>query len=49
MRVVQSCGGGWGAQIIPRIGMEAMVTYLDGDPDRPIVVGLVSNPHMRVL
>ena len=49
VRVVQSWGGGgWGAQVIPRIGMEAMVTYLDGDPDRPVVVGLVPNPQQRV-
>ncbi len=49
VRVIQSWGGGgWGAQVIPRIGMEAMVTYLDGDPDRPVVVGLVPNPHQRV-
>ncbi len=49
VRVIQSWGGGgWGAQVIPRIGMEAMVTYLDGDPDRPVVAGLVPNPQQRV-
>src|SRR5262249_24527400 len=35
----------WGAQVIPRVGMEVMIAYLDGDPDRPIVVGCVPNPQ----
>jgi type VI secretion system secreted protein VgrG len=37
----------WGGQIIPRIGMEVMVAFLEGDPDRPIVVGCVPNPDNR--
>ncbi len=37
-------GGTWGAQVIPRVGMEVLVTYQDGDPDRPLVVGAVPNP-----
>lgn len=49
MRVMQSwAGSGWGAQTIPRIGMEAMVTYLDGDPDRPVIAGLVPNTRQKV-
>ncbi|MFT3763973.1 MAG: type VI secretion system tip protein TssI/VgrG [Minicystis sp.] len=36
-------GTGWGAQFVPRIGMEVVVTYLDGDPDRPLVTGCVYN------
>ncbi|WP_132073248.1 type VI secretion system tip protein TssI/VgrG [Sinorhizobium americanum] len=45
VRVAQSWGGGtWGAQIIPRIGMEVMVAFVDGDPDRPLVTGVVPNP-----
>ncbi|MGN8118058.1 type VI secretion system tip protein TssI/VgrG, partial [Labrys sp. 22185] len=37
-RVAQNWGGGnWGGQIIPRVGMEAIVSYLGGDPDRPII------------
>ena len=44
VRVAQSwAGAGWGAQTIPRIGMEVLVSYLDGDPDRPIVTGAVPN------
>ena len=36
-------GAGFGAQFIPRVGMEVVVTYLDGDPDRPLVTGCVYN------
>jgi type VI secretion system secreted protein VgrG len=38
-------GQKWGAQVIPRVGMEVMVAFIDGDPDRPIVVGCVPNPE----
>ena len=49
VRVIQNWGGaGWGGQVIPRVDMEAMVTFLDGDPDRPVVVGLVPNPRQSV-
>ncbi len=49
VRVSQNwAGAGWGGQIIPRIGMEVMVTYLDGDPDRPVVTGVVPNPKQKV-
>ena len=36
-------GNGWGDVKIPRIGMEVVVEYLDGDPDRPMVTGSVYN------
>ncbi|KAB0677367.1 type VI secretion system Vgr family protein [Aureimonas leprariae] len=41
-------GGTWGAQVIPRIGMEAIVSFQDGDPDKPIVTALVPNPDKSV-
>ena len=45
VRVAQNwAGGNWGGQIIPRIGMEVMVAFIDGDPDRPLVTGVVPNP-----
>jgi type VI secretion system secreted protein VgrG len=36
-------GSNWGAIHIPRIGQEVIVDFLEGDPDRPIVVGRVYN------
>ncbi|MFP7675845.1 type VI secretion system tip protein TssI/VgrG, partial [Marivita sp. S0852] len=49
VRVTQNwAGAGWGGQVIPRIGMEVMVTYLDGDPDRPVVTGVVPNERQKV-
>ena len=44
LRLAQSWAGNkWGAQILPRIGMEGVVEFLEGDPDRPIVTGCVNN------
>jgi type VI secretion system secreted protein VgrG len=36
-------GANWGAVALPRIGQEVLVTFLDGDIDRPVVVGAVYN------
>ncbi|HWQ52513.1 MAG TPA: type VI secretion system tip protein TssI/VgrG [Bryobacteraceae bacterium] len=48
IRVATSwAGSNWGVQHIPRVGQEVVVTFLDGDPDRPLIVGSVYNPqHM---
>lgn len=44
VRVSQSWAGkGWGAMAVPRIGMEVIVSFLEGDPDRPLVTGCVYN------
>jgi type VI secretion system secreted protein VgrG len=32
-------GPGFGAMFVPRVGMEVLVTFLGGDPDRPVIVG----------
>ncbi len=36
-------GRGWGTQFLPRIGQEVLVDFLDGDPERPIIVGRLYN------
>lgn len=36
-------GDGWGAVYIPRIDNEVLVDFIEGDPDRPIVVASVYN------
>ncbi|VAW59619.1 VgrG protein [hydrothermal vent metagenome] len=44
IRVAQAYAGNkWGTQITPRIGQEVIVSFLDGDPDRPIITGSVYN------
>lgn len=44
LRVAQTwSGSGWGFVFVPRIGMEVLVSFLNGDPDRPIVTGCVYN------
>jgi type VI secretion system secreted protein VgrG len=41
-RVAQSIAGNkWGAFFIPRVGHEVIVEFLEGDPDHPIVTGVV--------
>jgi type VI secretion system secreted protein VgrG len=36
-------GKSWGGIHIPRIGQEVIVSFLEGDPDRPIIIGSVYN------
>ncbi len=44
IRVMQTwAGSGFGAMFIPRIGMEVIVSFLGGDPERPIITGCVYN------
>jgi type VI secretion system secreted protein VgrG len=43
-RVAQVWAGkGWGSLAVPRVGMEVVVEFIDGDPARPLVVGCVYN------
>ncbi len=44
VRVGQAWAGNkWGMMFIPRIGMEVIVDFLEGDPDQPIIRGCVYN------
>ena len=36
-------GKQWGMLHIPRVGQEVVVSFLEGDPDRPLIVGSVYN------
>lgn len=38
-----SAGKGYGHIVLPRIGQEVIVEFLEGDPDRPIITGRVYN------
>jgi type VI secretion system secreted protein VgrG len=38
-------GTGYGALYTPRVGHEVLVAYMQGDPDRPVIVGRVYNPQ----
>jgi type VI secretion system secreted protein VgrG len=37
-------GQNWGSIHIPRIGQEVLVSFFEGDPDHPVVMGSVYNP-----
>ena len=44
IRVSQPWGGaGQGGMFIPRVGQEVIIHFLEGDPDRPVIVGRVYN------
>ncbi len=49
IRVSQPWGGkGWGAMWIPRMGQEVVVSFEEGDPDRPLITGRVYNADQTV-
>ncbi|HEY0302000.1 MAG TPA: type VI secretion system tip protein TssI/VgrG [Rhizomicrobium sp.] len=49
IRVSQAwADGGFGTMLIPRIGEEVIVDFIDGDPDQPIITGRVYNPQRNV-
>lgn len=41
--MTNTAGNRWGMIHIPRIGQEVVVTFLEGNPDRPLVTGAVYN------
>jgi len=36
-------GNGWGGLFLPRVGQEVIVSFLEGDPDQPMITGSVYN------
>ncbi|UQZ88940.1 type VI secretion system tip protein VgrG [Deltaproteobacteria bacterium Smac51] len=49
IRVSQGWAGGeYGTMAIPRVGHEVVVTFLEGDPDRPLVTGRVYHAENKV-
>jgi type VI secretion system secreted protein VgrG len=49
IRVAQVWAGtGWGSMVIPRVGQEVVVEFLEGNPDRPLVTGVVYNAKTTV-
>jgi type VI secretion system secreted protein VgrG len=49
VRVSQGWAGKlWGGLFLPRIGQEVVVSFLEGDPDRPLVTGGVYNAEQTV-
>ena len=50
LRISQPWSGQtWGMITIPRIGDEVLVDFIEGDPDRPIIVGSVNNAESPAL
>ncbi|AKT42883.1 type VI secretion system tip protein TssI/VgrG [Chondromyces crocatus] len=44
IRVSQGWAGrGYGSMVIPRVGQEVLVSFLDGDPDQPVITGRLFN------
>ena len=41
-------GKAWGQIYLPRIGQEVVVSFLEGDPDRPLITGSVYNAEQTV-
>jgi type VI secretion system secreted protein VgrG len=49
VRVAQGWAGNlWGTIFIPRIGQEVVVSFLEGNPDRPLITGCVYNAQQQV-
>jgi type VI secretion system secreted protein VgrG len=49
IRVMQGWAGkAWGSIFVPRIGQEVVISFLDGNPDRPLVTGCVFNAQQTV-
>lgn len=48
IRVAQIWAGkNWGGLFIPRVGQEVIVDFLEGNPDRPLIIGSVYNAEQQ--
>jgi type VI secretion system secreted protein VgrG len=48
IRVAQGWAGSmWGSIFIPRVGQEVIVSFLEGNPDRPLITGAVYNAQQQ--
>ncbi len=49
VRVAQHWAGkGYGQFFLPRIGQEVVISFIDGNPDRPLITGVVYNAEQTV-
>ncbi len=49
IRVAQSsAGNSWGHFVIPRVGSEVLVDFVNGDPHRPVIIGSLYNGSNHV-
>jgi len=49
IRVAQTWAGKkWGSMFIPRVGTEVIITFIDGDPDQPVIIGTLFNASQVV-
>lgn len=49
IRVMQGWAGkAWGSIFVPRMGQEVVISFLEGNPDRPLVTGCVFNAQQTV-
>ncbi|RUO91788.1 type VI secretion system tip protein VgrG [Corallococcus sp. AB018] len=49
IRVAQGWAGkSFGSMFLPRVGQEVLITFLEGDPDRPLVTGGIYNAQQTV-
>lgn len=46
--VTPLAGANWGSNMLPRVGQEVLVDFMDGDIDRPVVIGALYNGRGQV-